>query len=111
MNKVYPQCESVAKFILPVFRSLVAKELVGKYKYTQTEAAKKLGTTQAAISQYIHSKRGYKGMEEFDIILPRVQSVACETAELIAAERIGSDEVMLSFCKLCTALREGKQLK
>ena len=104
-------CETVARYVLPVFRSYIAKELVEKYDFTQVEAARKLGTTQAAISQYIHSKRGYKGMEEFDIILPRVQSVACETAELIAAERIGSDGVMLSFCKLCTALREGKQLK
>lgn len=111
MSEVRLPCEIVARYVLPAFRSYVAKELIKKHHFTQVEAAQKLGTTQAAISQYIHSKRGYKGSEEFEVILPRVQSVAAETAELIAAEEINTDEVMLSFCKLCTSLREGKQLK
>lgn len=104
-------CETVARYVLPAFRSYVAKELIQKYELTQVEAAQRLGTTQAAISQYIHSKRGYRGKEEFEAILPRVQAVAIETAQLIAAEEIGTDEVMLSFCKLCASLREGEQLK
>ena len=108
---MYLPCETVARYILPIFRSYVAKELIEKYEFTQVAAAQKLGTTQAAISQYIHSKRGYKGAGEFEVILPKVQSVASETAELIAAERLDTDDVMLSFCKLCASLREGKQLK
>jgi len=111
MSGMQLPCETVARYVLPAFRSYVAKELIGKHNFTQVEAAQKLGTTQAAISQYIHSKRGYKGAEEFEVILPRVQSVAAETADLIAAEEISTDEVMLNFCKLCTSLREGKQLK
>jgi len=46
-------CEIVVRYILPLFRSTVAKTLVEKYKFTQGGATEKLGTTQAAISQYI----------------------------------------------------------
>jgi len=106
MSEVRLPCETVARYVLPVFRSYLSKELIEKYGYTQVETARKLGTTQAAISQYIHSKRGYKGLEEFEVILPKVQSVASETAKLIAAEGIETDAVMLSFCKLCSSLRE-----
>ena len=63
---MYLACEVVARYILPIFRSLIAKDLIEKYNFTQVEAAEKLGTTQAAISQYLHSKRGYKGLEQFE---------------------------------------------
>ena len=58
-------CESVARHILPVYRSFVAKELILKHNLTQIEAAKKLGTTQAAVSQYVNSKRGVKVVNRF----------------------------------------------
>lgn len=102
---MYRPCEVVARYILPIFRSLVAKELIEKYNFTQVAAAEKLGTTQAAISQYIHSKRGYKGIEQFGDILPAIQSTASETAKRIATEELKVDEVMSRFCKLCTTLR------
>ena len=103
---MYPACEAVARYVLPVFRSMVAKKLIEEYNFTQLEAAKKLGTTQAAISQYIHSKRGYKGLKEFTDVLPEIQSAAVETARRIATEEIGKEEVMSDFCKLCTFLRK-----
>jgi predicted transcriptional regulator len=103
---MYLPCEAVARYILPFFRSCVAKELVEKYNFTQMGAAEKLGTTQAAISQYLHSKRGHKGIEQFEATLPMVQSVADETAKRIASGKI-DEEVMVSFCKLCVSLREG----
>ena len=103
---MYMACEVVARYILPIFRSLVAKDLIEKYNFTQVEAAEKLGTTQAAISQYLHSKRGYKGLEEFELFLPKIQSAASETAKGIATRKMNADEVVLNFCKLCELLRE-----
>lgn len=103
---MYPPCELVARYLLPIFRSLVAKELIEKYDFTQMDAAEKLGTTQAAISQYIHSKRGYKGAELFDDIIPTIQKLAHETAKDIATGKIDSDAAILNFCKLCASLRE-----
>jgi len=53
-------CEEVIKEVIPTIRALIAKDLCLKYGFTQIEAAKKLGITQAAISQYISLKRGGK---------------------------------------------------
>jgi len=103
---LYPQCEAVGRYVLPIFRSLVAKELIEKHDFTQVEAAEKLGTTQAAISQYIHSKRGYKGVAQFEKVLPAIQAAASEIARSIASGKMNTDEAMLNFCKICTSLRE-----
>jgi predicted transcriptional regulator len=51
MIRMPSRCETVGKKVLPVFRSLIAKELMNTYNLTQVKAAQKLGTTQAAISQ------------------------------------------------------------
>jgi predicted transcriptional regulator len=96
------RCESIGKFVLPVYRSLVAKELISTYQLTQVEAAKKLKTTQAAISQYLNSKRANKGMEQFSAVLPRINAEAKITAKQLANQKTTWDEVTLDFCKLCS---------
>ncbi|MGD6807264.1 MAG: transcriptional regulator [Candidatus Bathyarchaeia archaeon] len=96
-----PQCELVGKYVLPIFRSMLAKELVQKYRLSQTETAKKLGTTQAAVSQYLSSKRAYKGMERVEKFLPKIQEMAEETASKLVAKEMNSRDVTFDFCKLC----------
>ena len=81
-----PQCEIVGKYVLPIFRSMLARELVHKFNLSQTEAAKKLGMTQAAVSQYLSSKRAYKGIEHVEEFLPKIQVMASETARKCPAE-------------------------
>ena len=66
-----PQCEIIGKYVLPIFRSMLSKELVQKYNLSQTQAAQKLGTTQAAVSQYLSSKRAYKGIEHVEEYPPK----------------------------------------
>jgi predicted transcriptional regulator len=88
--------------VLPVFRSLVAKELIYTFNLTQVEAAEKLRTTQAAISQYINSKRAMKGAELFSDILPKIQIEARETAKHLVKNEVTWDEVTLDFCKFCS---------
>ncbi len=95
------RCESIGKFVLPVFRSLVAKELINNYHLTQVEAAKQLKTTQAAVSQYINSKRAIKGTEQFIDILPRIQTEAKKTAKHLASKETTWGEVTVDFCRLC----------
>jgi predicted transcriptional regulator len=103
-------CENVARHILPIYRSLVAKELITKYNLTQNEAAKKLGTTQAAISQYINSKRGVKGIPNYTEIEPMVQNAAAKVAKRMASEEVNRDEFGAAFCDLCTTLRKTKKI-
>ncbi|MEM3515982.1 MAG: helix-turn-helix domain-containing protein, partial [Saccharolobus sp.] len=98
---MYLPCESIGKRLLPIFRCHIAKELTEKYGLTQIEVAKKLGTTQAAISQYLSLKRGARDLEEFKEFLPIIQSVASEIANEISSGRINSDEIALRLCKLC----------
>jgi len=80
---------------------MLAKELVQKYNLSQTEAAKKLGTSQAAVSQYLSSKRAYKGIEHVEQFLPQIQVMAAETAQKLVDKEIAADDVTFDFCNLC----------
>jgi predicted transcriptional regulator len=96
-----PQCEIIGKYVLPIFRSMLAKELVQKYHLSQTEAAKKLGTTQAAVSQYLSSKRAYKGIEHVEKFLPKIQVMAHDTAQKLVNKEVSAGDITLDFCNLC----------
>jgi len=106
-----PQCEIIGKYVLPIYRSMLAKELVQKYHLTQTEAAKKLGTTQAAVSQYLSSKRAYKGIEHVEQYLPKIQAMADETARKIVNKEIGVGDVTFDFCRLCATFCKKDDVK
>jgi len=99
-----PPCELVVRYVLPAFRSLVAKELVSRYNFSQMAAAEKLGTTQATISYYLYSKRGDKRMRQLESI-PSIQSAASEIALGIATKKLSLLDPMVTFCKLCMTLR------
>ena len=86
-------------------------DLLEKYDFSQQEAAKKLGTTQATISYYIHSKRGRRGKTQFEEMLPTIQVAARETAKNIATGKTSPDEVVQNFCKVCMSLRGEKTLE
>jgi predicted transcriptional regulator len=103
-------CESVARHILPLYRAFVAKELIEKHSFTQVEAAKKLGTTQAAISQYLSSKRGRSGISNYDEIAPDVQNAAAKVAKRIVTDGMNAQEFSLSFCELCKTLQKAKKI-
>ncbi len=103
-------CESIARFLLPLYRAFAAKELIEKYKFTQVEAAKKLGTTQAAISQYVTSKRGNRKISNYDEIAPLVQDAAAKVAERVATSKMTREEFNTSFCELCKYLQAKKMV-
>jgi len=82
---------------------MLAKELVQKYHLSQTETAKKLGTTQAAISQYLSSKRAFKGIEHVEEFLPKMEAMAGETAEKLMSKEIAAGDITIDFCRLCSS--------
>ena len=98
-------CEIVSRNILPACRSLIARELIEKHHFTQTLAAEKLGTTQAAISHYLSSKRGEKYV---NILTENSQAMSTITnlVDRIAMNETAPDEVMETFCELCGLVRE-----
>jgi len=99
-----PPCELVVRYVLPAFRSLVARELVSRYHFSQGAAAEKLGTTQASVSYYLYSKRGTKRMTQLESVAS-IRSLVSEVAKGIATEELAPMDSLLRFCQLCTALR------
>lgn len=102
-----PPCEIVARDVLPAIRSLVAKELIERYGFTQMIAARKLGITQAAISYYRDAKRGGKRLKQLEVN-PAVRKGVDEIAEGIAKDVLSQEEVALKFCQLCEYLRKNE---
>ena len=56
MPKIMPQ-EIEVWYLIPALRRELAKAFIKDFKLTQKESAKLLGLTEAAVSQYLKSKR------------------------------------------------------
>ena len=102
-----PPCEIIVKFLLPMIRASIAKELVDHYGLTQQVAAEKLGITQSAVSRYIKDQRGKTSIfgdnsQIKQYIEDIVKNVTEGNENLI--ETIGS------MCKICINLRTDKIL-
>ncbi len=93
-------CELVVGKILPSLRASVVKELSGKYEMKQSDIAKKLGITQASVSQYLSSARagGTRITDQF----PKIKTYAREIARRIAD---GEDKYEW-YGVLCTACKD-----
>ena len=103
-------CEYIASQFLPLYRAFVAKELVEKYNHTQSQAAKKLGTTQPAISQYLSSKRGSKGISNYDEVAPLIKEAAAKVAKNMSTTEKSQEKFNESFCALCKTLQQTKKI-
>lgn len=91
-------CELVVWKILPAIRAKLAIEMVND-GMSQREIAKKLGITEAAVSQYINKKRA----SDFAI------NHKLDKAFNESAEKVGNSdnelEVIKEACKLCKEIR------
>jgi len=108
-----PPCEIIVKHVLPTIRALVARELVENYDFTQVEAARRLGISQAAISWYIAEKRGHADKKGYRMNYveksPKVKSLIHYISKKIASDDLTSSaEITKKFCEACVALRCGE---
>lgn len=96
--------EVAAKITIPALRALVAKKLIEKHGMSQRRAAKLLGITQAAVSNYVRSTRaaGFN-IEEVD----EVNQFSEEIADMLAQ---GADtiSVMFRFAEACNHILESR---
>ena len=81
MQETMPQ-EIEVRYILPAIRRELARIFIEEHAFSQKEAAKILGLTEAAISQYRHSKRA-KEVVFSDNVVNEIR---------ISADRILSDK-------------------
>jgi len=101
-----PFCEVIVASVLPSIRSLLAKELIVSYKLTQEEAAKLLGLTQPAISQYYRESRGTKVkiLENSKKVMRMIRSLGND----IVTKKVDSRKIQQEFCKICKEVRREK---
>jgi predicted transcriptional regulator len=102
-----PSCEEIARYYLPAIRSMIAKKLMEQYGLSQIQIAERLGTTQAAVSQYLSLKRGSKTVKEIEGD-PILEKAVNEAAEEVA-KRGGPDTLSIQLCNLCSLIREGRK--
>jgi len=99
-------CELVVGKILPALRASVVRELSTKYHMKQSEIAKKLGITQASVSQYLSSTRagGTKMIDAF----PKIRVYADDIAKAIVS---GKDryEWLGVLCVACRDIRSDEE--
>jgi predicted transcriptional regulator len=96
MNDAAPcnimKCDSLARKYLPGIRAEMVNRLVNDRGISQSDAARKLGITRAAISQYLSGKRGGK-----------VADLSDEMSALIDrwALAVCGEEIQINICDVC----------
>ena len=79
MHNQMPQ-EIEVWYILPALRRELAKSMIEDYKLTQKEVAAKMALTEAAVSQYLSSKRA-KEVTFSNAVLEEIKKSAKRIAE------------------------------
>ncbi len=95
-------CEIMMKSFLPAIRASVTKELSSQHKWNQTEIAKTLGVTQAAVSKYLSGKyaKNIKILEE----TKEVKNIGKEIASNVATKNASKMEVVDHICTSCESM-------
>ena len=92
--RILPQ-EVELWYVLPSIRSEFAKTLVTVYGFSQKRTAKLLGLTEAAVSQYLNSKRAQ--YLRFD---NPVKETIKKLAARVADNKLEASVAILRICKL-----------
>jgi predicted transcriptional regulator len=88
--------------ILPVARAELAKKLIDVYGLSQTEAAKKLGLSQPAISQYKLDIRGSRTGSYHDN--QGFMKIVDDIAKRLAEGSTTAEQVPKEMCRLCRSV-------
>ena len=107
MSKLISPYEIVAKSALPALRAMVARRLQEDYHMTQQQVAKRLGVTQASVSNYTRKTRGMMVNLESDRTVTRA-------ADVIAKELSSKDpdkrEALRSMTEVLDYIRFNKMM-
>ncbi len=94
--------EMVSRSALPALRAMVARRMQDEYHMTQQEVAKRLGVTQASISNYARRARGSMINLEID---PTVSSAADRVALLLSSKNPDEREALVTMTEVCDYIR------
>ena len=105
MSRLISPYEIVAKSALPALRAMVAKRLQDEYHMTQQEVAKRLGVTQASVSNYARKTRGMMVNLESD---STVSKAADKIAHELSLANPDSREALRSMTEVLDYIRFNK---
>ena len=92
-------CEVIIWHILPSIRREMVNQLLDQEDISQTQAAKLMNLTPAAVSQYQNSKRGREEIKD-----PEVKEKIAQAAKKIA--KSGGEDVGKEICEICSLIRK-----
>jgi len=96
----------IVKYLLPAIRAKLARELVFNHNFKSKRAAQVLGLSEGAISQYLSSKRGGKGLDFLENS-DEAQKVINEIIDKIIGGDFDFEEEINYLCDLCKVYRDG----
>jgi hypothetical protein len=102
MSRLISPYEIVAKSALPALRAMVAKRLQEEFHLTQQQVAKRLGVTQASISNYARKTRGMMVNLESDTT---VAKAADRIAKELSSEHPDNREALRSMTEVLDYIR------
>jgi len=102
LSRLISPYEIVAKSALPALRAMVAKRLQEDFHLTQQQVAKRLGVTQASISNYARKTRGMMVNLESDTT---VAKAADRIAMELSSEDSDNREALRSMTEVLDYIR------
>ncbi|KXA89525.1 hypothetical protein AKJ57_05210 [candidate division MSBL1 archaeon SCGC-AAA259A05] len=100
-----PPCEIIVKKVLPAIRALLVKDLIDRHNLSQKQAAKRLGVTQAAVSQYLSSIRGDEKLEK-ELKKIEIFGEIQNLSDKVAAKDSDKSQIINDICDICDQIRE-----
>jgi len=105
MSRLISPYEIVANSALPALRAMVARRLKEDFHLTQQQVARRLGVTQATISNYARKTRGMMVNLEAD---STVTKAADRIAKELSSEHSDSREALRSMTEVLDYIRFNK---
>jgi uncharacterized protein len=97
--------EIEAKSLIPAIRAILAVKLIREYKMKEELAARALGITQAAVSNYIRGTRGDTDLITKLTSFQEVMRMIDEIARDLAGNNAYTPSTMSKFLQLCNYMR------
>ena len=105
LTRLISPYEIVANSALPALRAMVAKRLQGEYHLTQQQVAKRLGVTQASVSNYARKTRGMMVNLESDATVAKAADMI---AKELSSDRPDAREALKSMTEVLDYIRFNK---
>ncbi|MBI4017880.1 MAG: DUF134 domain-containing protein [Candidatus Aenigmarchaeota archaeon] len=102
-------CEVVVHYVFPTVRAMIAQQLIETHGLTQKEAARRMGLTQPAISQYKKHARGQQAaaVKKNDVLVAKIN----EIATALSKDELDAEHATARLCEICEEVRKGGVLE